>query len=101
MKGQAVSYVLNGKVVFSGVVEYQTADGWTGIRQETGRLDEAQTRYVRPSEFALTPVPNGRGQAWQARVSGSRLTGWGSRPDLAIADWRKQTRAAIKAKRAA
>lgn len=41
MVGQQVVYVLDGVIVFCGIVEYTTADGWYGIRQADGRLDEA------------------------------------------------------------
>lgn len=32
MIGKLVQYVVNGVVGFGGVAEYETADGWVGIR---------------------------------------------------------------------
>lgn len=32
------------------------------------------------------------GNGWNCRVRNSRVTGWGSRPELAIRDWKKQSR---------
>ena len=42
----AVQYVAGGRVSFWGVAEYVTADGWVGIRQVGGRLDEAPLSNV-------------------------------------------------------
>lgn len=39
-------------------------------------------------EYILTK--NGRG--WLCRVDGFSCRGWGSRPDLAIRDWKEQKR---------
>jgi hypothetical protein len=48
LKGLAsVAYLLNGREVFRGRVEYITNDNWLGIRQADGSLDEAPaTRCV-------------------------------------------------------
>lgn len=46
LKNSVVKYVVNGAVVFQGVAEYVTSDGWVGIRQADGRLDEAPLRLV-------------------------------------------------------
>jgi hypothetical protein len=39
-------YRVDGTVVFGGICEYVTADGWVGIRQPDGRLDEAPAAGV-------------------------------------------------------
>lgn len=41
MVGHLVRYWLGGTLVFWGLAEYLTADGWFGIRQPGGCLDEA------------------------------------------------------------
>lgn len=43
--GMAVNYTVNGETVFGGVVEYVT-EGWAGIRQADGRLDEARAEFL-------------------------------------------------------
>ena len=40
--GTKVNVVLNDKVLTSGTIEYRTADGWYGVREASGRLDEWQ-----------------------------------------------------------
>lgn len=45
--GWVVQYVVNGIVSFWGVAEYVTKDGWVGIRQADGGLDEAPIKLVR------------------------------------------------------
>lgn len=32
------------------------------------------------------------GKGWQCRAYGTRIVGWGSRPDLAITDYHRQLR---------
>lgn len=39
--GRTVMYRVDGVTVFWGQAEYLTRDGWFGIRQHGGRLDEA------------------------------------------------------------
>lgn len=48
MVGQLVQYMLYGKIVFFGIAEYITKDGWVGIRQphDGNRLDEAPISLV-------------------------------------------------------
>lgn len=46
MIGHVVQYVLNNELVFWGIAEYATVDGWVGIRQFDGSLDEAQVKFV-------------------------------------------------------
>lgn len=48
MIGQLVQYVFKGSVVFFGIAEYITKDGFVGIRQphEGNRLDEAPISLV-------------------------------------------------------
>jgi hypothetical protein len=43
--------------------------------------------------YQLTVVKNGRGKAYQCRVAGSRAVGWSTRADLAIRDWKRQSKA--------
>lgn len=43
--GAVVQYVLDGQVVFGGICEYVTADGWVGIRCGR-RIDEAPAARV-------------------------------------------------------
>jgi hypothetical protein len=48
--GQRVEYRPDGvEAAFAGVAEYMTHDGWVGIRQEGGRLDEAKFQLVQPA----------------------------------------------------
>lgn len=35
-----------GEVLTQGVVEYTTEDGWAGIREESGRLDEWPVEWI-------------------------------------------------------
>lgn len=44
--GAVVMYVVNGVVGFWGIAEYVTKDGWIGIRQADGGLDEAPAHLV-------------------------------------------------------
>jgi hypothetical protein len=50
--GKIVRYVVGGAVVFFGTCEYMS-DGWVGIRQWDGRLDEAPVALVseEPQDF--------------------------------------------------
>jgi hypothetical protein len=36
-----LGYIVNGLIVFSGVPAYVTKDGWIGIRQADGQVEEA------------------------------------------------------------
>jgi hypothetical protein len=38
--GRAVVVVVEGQVEERGIAEHVTADGWVGLRQADGRLDE-------------------------------------------------------------
>lgn len=44
--GHLVAYRLNGVTVLWGRAEYLTADGWVGVRQVGGRLDECPADLV-------------------------------------------------------
>lgn len=46
MTGAAVEYVVDGVAVFSGVLAYETVDGWVGILQANGRTDEVRAEFV-------------------------------------------------------
>lgn len=43
--GHAVQFVIGNRVVLWGIAEY-LRDGWVGIRQVDGRLDEAPLDHV-------------------------------------------------------
>lgn len=44
-QGDVVQFVVNGKIMFFGKAEYIT-HGWVGIRQPSGRIDEAPISHV-------------------------------------------------------
>jgi hypothetical protein len=44
--GHVVQFVVNGNVVFWGTAKYVTADGWVGIEDQYGRVDEAPVALV-------------------------------------------------------
>jgi hypothetical protein len=41
MTGKQVVYSVRGVLMWHGTAEYVTLDGWVGIRQSNGRIDEA------------------------------------------------------------
>ncbi|WP_428262895.1 hypothetical protein [Haliangium sp.] len=47
--GELVQYEVNGDIVFFGILEHITEDGWAGIRQphDGNRLDEAPADLVK------------------------------------------------------
>jgi hypothetical protein len=46
--GHLVLYRYEGLTLFWGIAEYLTPDGWFGIRQAGGRLDEAPAALCEP-----------------------------------------------------
>lgn len=42
----AVALDRDGQECVEGVIEYYTADGWIGLRQDNGRLDEFPEAWV-------------------------------------------------------
>jgi hypothetical protein len=46
--GCLVLYRYEGLTIFWGIAEYLTPDGWFGIRQAGGRLDEAPASLCEP-----------------------------------------------------
>lgn len=46
--GERVVYEPQGQPAWSGTVAYVTEDGWVGIEDQTGRIDEVRGDLVRP-----------------------------------------------------
>jgi hypothetical protein len=48
-----------------------------------------EIKHMTEKTFMIRKTNSG----WTCRVRNSRATGWGSRPDLAIRDWKVQSKA--------
>lgn len=54
---------------------------------------EPELNYIRTFHLTLTSKGHGKRRAlWNCRVDGSYVVGAGSRPELALRDWKEQHR---------